>query len=67
MQLLGSSNTAVISMLMDLGGALGIFNCSFNWILYGIVNSTYRKAFKRLLCSGNYCGCSADKIEVSMD
>jgi len=38
-----------VSVLANVGEALGMLNSSFNWIIYGAVNKTYRKAFKRLL------------------
>jgi hypothetical protein len=41
-----------VADLLNFGGAFGMFNSSFNWILYGIVNNTYRKAFRRLLRIG---------------
>lgn len=48
LQLAGVKQSFVADLL-NIGGAFGMFNSSFNWILYGIVNKTYRKAFKRLL------------------
>jgi 7 transmembrane receptor (rhodopsin family) len=47
--LLSGSTEQFAFDLLNIGGAFGMFNSSFNWILYGLVNKTYRKAFRRLL------------------
>lgn len=30
---------------------LGMFNCSINWIIYGLKNKDFKEAFKAILCS----------------
>ncbi|XP_060587874.1 histamine H2 receptor-like [Ruditapes philippinarum] len=33
---------------------LGLFNCSLNWIIYGLKNKDFKEAFKTIICS-NRC------------
>jgi hypothetical protein len=62
MQLVGNTQSYV-SYLVDIGASSGMFNSSFNWLLYAGVSRTYQKTFKRLLISGastvaRFCGCN---------
>src|SRR6218665_159476 len=37
------------TQLVDVGSALGNLNTGFDWVIYGIINRTFRQAFYRLL------------------
>src|SRR6218665_3040615 len=37
------------TQLVDVGSALGNLNTGFDWVIYGIMNRTFRQAFYRLL------------------
>jgi hypothetical protein len=38
-----------VTWLVIIGSSTGMFNSSFNWVLYAGVSQTYQKAFKRVL------------------
>lgn len=45
-----SGNTEVYTQnLQDIGLALGLVNASTDWIIYGVMNTQFRKAFARIL------------------
>jgi len=48
-----------VTYLVDIGSSIGMFNSSFNWILYGAVSKTYQKAFRCLLMN---CVQSARRV-----
>ncbi len=55
MQLSGYQGVS-LNYVLNVGGAMGVFNSSFNWILYGVVNKAFHKAYKRLLHKMFRCG-----------
>src|SRR6218665_3035037 len=48
MQACGNTQPYTVKLL-DVGQALGNFNGGFDWVIYGIMNRTFRQAFCRLL------------------
>lgn len=39
--------------LVDVGSALGTASVSLDWVIYGMMNRSFRKAFLRILCKRN--------------
>ena len=50
-------NPVVVNYLYLAGGAIGVFNFSFTWVIYAAVSKSYRRAYRQVLIRIGCCCC----------